>query len=450
VAGYEFPTTPSLARLAKDAVTYTNAVSVDSCTLPSHASIFTGMYPRQHGAHASTQLGPMITERYRPYFMPLAPSRKTLASYLAAEGYATGAVAGNYARLCRQLGLGQGFQYYHDSPRLMLFVEGGAPVYKIGLDMVDRILGYNGKLLQPYWSAKDVTCAAESWVGRPAAKPFFLFLNYMDPHYPYSAQPPFDHIDGPGIPYNMVMRQASWERLVSQYINTGTGYSAGLRREAINQYDGEVAYTDHWLGALLDWLKGKGLYDDALIIVTADHGEFFGEHQYIDHSVAIYQGGITVPLVVKYPRAARGGETSARRVSNMDIFATVCEAAGAATPGVTAQPLDKTTHPIIVENYENAVQVERYGDKAKRTLTAIFSGDYKYVKSTAGNDELYDLAADPDEAHNLVAAKPDVAAGLDAEIAAWQAKTPAFDARTEVDLRAKPGERHMTAGGDND
>ena len=438
MGGYRFPTTPEMGKLAKDAQVFANAVSVDSCTLPSHASIFTGLYPREHGAHADMERGPVITERYRPFFMPLAPSRRTLASYLSSVGYTTGAIAGNYARLCRQLGLSQGFQYYHDSPRLMLFTEGGSPVYKYGLDAIDRMFGRNGKLLQPYWSGKDVTRMAQVWVGERAQTPFFLFLNYMDPHYPYSAPPPFDHIDGPGISYNMAMRQDTWERLISRYINTGTGLDAKFLREVVNQYDGEIAYADHWLGELIETLKARGLYDDSLIIVTGDHGEFFGEHQYIDHSVAIYEEGVRVPLVVKYPKGAHAGEVKTERVSNMDVFATVLDAAGVPMPRVSAQPLDRTSHPVILENYESGLQAKRYQKRARRSLTAIYSGSYKYTKATNGQNELYDLSTDPGEGRNLVREKPDVAARLDAEIASWQARTPLFDARAEVGALLAP------------
>jgi arylsulfatase A-like enzyme len=436
--GYPRPTTPRLDRFAKDCRVFTKAVSVDSCTLPAHASLFTGMYPRQHGACHSMKIGPLTMEGTRLYSMPLAPSRETLATRLGARGYATWGIAANYARLCRQLGIGRGFQYYRDMPRF--FFPGGidASVYKRAMEYVDDLLGRNGKLLQPYISARTVTRGAQRLLERRDRRPFFLFLNYMDAHYPYSGVPPFDKIDGPDIPYDKALRKEPWQQMLGTYLPTGEGLTPALLRSAINHYDGGVAYADHWIGELLDDLERRGLYRDALIIVTSDHGEFFSEHQILDHSTGIYEEGVRIPLMVKYPGGAHAGETIGARVSIMDIFATVLEVAGAPAAGVPAQPLERVTHPIILEKYRSVPLTRQDLENVNVTVAVLYDGDYKYIKSSDGNNELYDLARDPKESDNLFLRQSDLAARLDAGFSKWLAQHPPFDPTTERDVK-RPG-----------
>jgi len=425
LCGYKYRTTPNLDVLSRDSQLFPDAASVDSCTLPAHASLFTGKYPRQHGARAYREPIMEAMERVSVSFAPLDPSHLTLATHLSRAGYATGAVVANYGRLCRHFALDQGFSYYYDLPRMLIFIPTGCPVFKSALDAVDRILGRNGKLLQTYHSARAVTERADHWLSHNERRPFFLFLNYMDPHYPYSAAPPFDKIDGPNIPYNMILRQRPWQNFISRFIRTGQGLTPELHRQIVNQYDGEIAYADYWIGKLIDRLKAQGLYDNTLIIITSDHGESFGEHQFLDHTLTLYEDQVRIPILVKYPKQAHAGTIRLERVSIIDIFATVLEAAGIPVPSdVPAQPLGRVTHPIIAENYENALRTRVYGAQFGRDLTAIYYGGFKYVRSSKGNIELYDLLADPAETRNIAAANPEAAAHIDAELSSWLRNTP--------------------------
>jgi arylsulfatase A-like enzyme len=418
--GYRFPTTPYLERLAADCQFYPNGVATDSCTLPSHASLFTGMYPRAHGAHRDP------TASGSGALAALDPSRTTLATYLSREGYDTAGIVANHSRLCRQLGVDQGFSYYHDMPRMLIVTPGGAPVLEYGVDAVDRLLGKNGKLLQTYLDGRTVTRLATDWIEGKGRTPFFLFINYMDAHYPYSGPPPFDSIDGPGIAYRHVLKLTPWSAFFKKYMRTGEGLTPELLREIVNQYDGGLAYADHWLGRFIEMLKVRGLYDNTLIVVTCDHGEFFSEHGLLKHGDEIYEEGVKIPILVKYPRGAHAGEVKGERVSILDIFATVFDVLKLPMPTVTAQPLDTVSHAIMTENYSPGIQREKPDSQIKRALTVFYSGDYKYTHSTTGRNELYDLAADPGELKNLVTEKPEIAARMEAEAGEYLAKTPAF------------------------
>jgi len=432
ICGYGYPTTPNLERLAKDAVNFTNAMSVDSNTLPAHASLLTGEYPYEHQSRGSRERTIATIERSHAYLTPLGGSHKTLATHLAQAGYRTGAVVANYARLCRQFGLDQGFSFYYDLPQTLIFTPGGSPAYRYGMEAVDRILRRNGKFVQTYWDAGTITRMCENWVRRDGRRPFFLLVNYMDAHYPYSAPAPFDRIDGPGIPYSLLLRLDNWQNFFTRYMRTGEGLTAEILRQAENQYDGGIGYADHWVGRFVRTLRDEGLYENTLIVVTSDHGEFFGEHEALDHGLELYQEGIRVPLVVKYPGQAGAGQERKERVSILDVFATALEAAGLPKADVTAQPLGSVSHRIMAMNYERGMQVKRLGKRAGRSLAVIFEGDYKYILSSDGTRELYNTATDAAESDNLSLSEKGIAERMHGELTAlvegrWPEATPAHE-----------------------
>jgi arylsulfatase A-like enzyme len=443
LCGYEYPTTPNLVKLAADCRFFPYGESVDSWTLSAHASLFTGKYPRQHGAHALTFATDADTmQNTKTNAVPLAPSQLTLASCLSAKGYNTAGIAANYAWLCRQFGLDQGFAYYYDLPRQLSYLPNGGPVFRYALDAVDRMRGLNGKYVQTYLDAESVTDKALSWVSKNKAAPFFLFLNYMDPHYPYAAPPPFDRIDGPDIPYNDRLRLHPFNDFIFEYTTKGTGLTPEFSKQMVNQYDGAIAYADYWVGRFVEGLKADGLYDDTLLVVLSDHGEFFGEHQLVNHAVGLYEGGLRIPILVKYPGGAHAGEVRNERVSIIDVFATVLDVLSyPLPPGISAVPLGTSRGPIYAEDFENGANVARFGKRFKGNRAAAYANDRKYLGSTAAPGELYDLAADPGENHNLADSVPDVASLMDTVLRGWQSETPLFDGTKETAKVMSPEER---------
>jgi arylsulfatase A-like enzyme len=280
---------------------------------------------------------------------------------------------------------------------------------------------------------------AQSLVRTCKSAPFFLFANYMDPHEPYSPPPPFDHVDGPDVPFNRAVAvHGPWQKFYDNYVRTGEGLTPELLAQVSNQYDGELAFTDHWIGDLMESLKAEGVYDDTLIFVLSDHGEFFGEHQLLDHGTGLYEGGIRIPIIVKYPGGAHAGEVIAKRVSIIDIFPTVFEAAGLPVPPSSGQSLANVSHPIVAEEFEDGLRVFRYGEKYRRSLDATYSGDLKLIQSSLGEKELYDLAADPAESANLADVRLDAAAELAAQLSAWDERTQVFNGKAEAAASMSP------------
>ena len=136
---------------------------------------------------------------------------------------------------------------------------------------------------------------------------------------------------------------------------------------------------------------------------------------------------------MKYPDGRHAGEVNDERVSIIDIFATVFDTLGAKMPDVTAKPLGGAGgREILAESFESGLHVMYYGEMCKGDRTAIYDGDWKYMKGGAGRAELYDLAGDPGERTDRKEAVPAVAAGLDKRIVEWQKAAPLFDGAAEA------------------
>ncbi len=308
--GHSQDTSPNLDKLAAESVLYTRALAPSSWTLPSHASLFTGKFSSSHGAQYDPE-GPLQLldaiqgskewEVYRA--RGLAQNEVTLAQTLRNEGYKTGAVLGG-PWLKKVFGMNKGFDYYDD----------------------DEIGTVNGRL------ARQINNRAVKWIEQSLGKEFFLFLNYFDPHSPYGAPEGFGakFLEGNDIPKG---REPSLEELFALY-------------------DGEIFYMDYYIGQLIQKLKDLKIYENTMIIVTADHGELMGEHGKFGHGNYLYQEELHVPFFVKYPRGEVLPSRSGTRVQLNDIFAMILERVGIpAPPGIQGGVPPQLGHPLIAETY---------------------------------------------------------------------------------------------------
>jgi arylsulfatase A-like enzyme len=377
--GYTRPTSPNLDALAEESILYTRAVATSSWTLPSHASIFTGKFPTSHGARYDPQgplrltdglRGPSWYGQYR--VRGLGPTERTLASLLGEAGYLTGAVvAGPWMK--RVFGLDRGFDFYED----------------------DSINALSGRL------AADVTSAALRWLEETAGRERFLFLNYFDPHGPYG--PPQSFLDSflPGLRRLPPRRQSM--------------------SVASTLYDAEILYVDHHVGRLLEGLETLGLYDQTMIIVTADHGELFGEHGASGHGNSLYQEEVHIPLFVKYPRGEFTPARSNVPIQQIDILPLVFERLGIALPSdIQGGSPPDVDHPVIAEVYPLPAF------SSLGTWRALFDGDLKFVENSRGDHLLYDLKEDPNEERNLIAREPARAAAMRSRLSEYLASLPAL------------------------
>ena len=381
--GYERDTSPNLDRLAAEGVVHERAFSTSSWTLPAHASLFTGKFTSSHGARYDPE-GPLrLTsgiegsaewDDYRA--RGLSPYEATLAGLLTDAGYATGAVvAGPWMK--RVFGLASGFQHYDD----------------------DDVHSISGRL------AEEVTDAALDWVdGLARERPFFLFLNYYDPHFPFEAPEPHTFRFLPEARHRPE--------------------ALGKRANMLDLYDGEIYYTDLQFGRLLDGLRERGRYDGTLFVVTADHGELFGEHGLWGHGVSLSQPELHVPLVVRPPlasdRSAHSGPArgtrSAEPIQLVDVPALVLEPLGLALPPDTQ---GGKPHAIVAEVYPLAKFV-RTGD-----WRVLVDWPHKYVWNSQAPHGLFDLAQDPGETLDLTRVEADRARRMQTELERYLEGLPA-------------------------
>lgn len=401
--GYERDTTPNLARLAAEGVTYTRAYSVASWTLPSHASLFTGKYPSSHGAShdpegslvLSAGLGAASDEEREKYRIfrarGMGRDEQTLAELLSGAGYRSAGVVGG-PWLKRVFGLSRGFERWDDDD---ITDAGGRRANELS----DRALASLDAL--------------------PANVPFLLFLNFFDAHMPY--QPPRwmlrDYLDDP-------------------VAARGADRDAELRRAS---YDAEILFADMNFGRVIDRLKSRGRYDGTLIIVTADHGELLGEHSLYGHPARLYEELTRIPLVVKFPKGRKSGLRIDTPIQLVDLFALILDQAGIETPpGIQGQVPGRITHPILTEESPAFV-----GDEA---LRAFYEGSEKLLWGSHGTRQLYDLANDPKEERDLAGERPARLAELEAALQRRVATLPApsaFEAAGAVDAETREALRAL-------
>jgi arylsulfatase A-like enzyme len=380
--GYGANTSPHLDQLAAEGTRYTRAYVNAPWTRPSTASFLTGLNASRHGVE---------TARDR------LPTRVvTLAERLREAGWKSAAFVanGNGGSLAR---LQQGFDTFRDPTNAYTRKKRGKT--------------YNGLPRGDFLVRK-----ALKHLNRSKAQKEFLFLFLVDPHDPYGAPARLEK-RFLGEHRGKVRRRASWE-----YKNN---YPEAERRSMQAVYDASVAYADEALGTFFKALKKKGLYDNATIIVSADHGEGFGEHQFYLHAHHFWDEVIRVPVIIKGKGFAAGADP--RLTQSLDITRTIAEIAGASTAGLPGRSLLAPPSPkgwVISEYNEfgihrQAIVGQRYKVIWQRPADAAwFDREVKkraYFPSVSFDKEVitvFDLEADPKERVNLALSPPKRASEL--------------------------------------
>jgi arylsulfatase A-like enzyme len=370
--GYERSTSPRIDALAASATRFTRAIATSSWTVPSHASLFTGRFPFEHGAHAFE-----VEEGTINNVNPLPADEVTLAELLWDRGYMTGAFVANEAFLSPRWQLNQGFEIYD----------------------VERAY------------APEVNRKVFRWLEVAKTKPFFLFVNYIDAHRPYNTYP------RPGVTRRGAVRDGG-ALLDSLYkaVMPGTGeVPAEIAGRVIDQYDTAVANVDDAVGELIQRLERLGVYNRTIVVITSDHGEYFGEHHLVEHSKDIYQEGLMVPLVVKAPDQTQSA-VDERLIDSTDIPRLILDHFPEGFEDVRSRfPAAPGDHDVIAEIYYTRTKDlhhPRWGHRFNRIRTAYFDWPWKLISSSDGAHELYDLSHDPYESDNRYETAPEVAQRL--------------------------------------
>ena len=338
--GYGPAQTPHLDGLAREGIRFARVYCPAPLTLPSHASVLTGLYPATHGVRNNGH--------------ELASKWRTLAEILKGHGFATAAFVSSFS-VDSRFGIGRGFEVYDDT------FQPQAPLK--GANTERR--------------AEETFARFSRWLDKSGPGRFFAWVHYYDPHLPYD----------PPSPY----REASQGR----------------------PYDGEIAYMDRYVGAVLEALEAKGLRDKTLVVIAGDHGEGLGDKVETGHGIFLYEETLRVPLIFRDPKMFTRPGVVESAVRLVDVAPTILEALGlkAEAAGMEGQSLIPWIRNISRVDLDSLIETfyprENFGWSE---LVGIVSGPWKYIQ--APRPELYDLKSDPGERTDLTALSPAKAAEL--------------------------------------
>jgi len=415
----------------------TSAISSAPWTLPSHASLFTGTTPSFHGAHAGHKR--------------LDTTHTTLPEVLDGHGYETVAVSNN-TWISGEFGFDQGFETFY---KTWQYVQSSTDLGKIarqeeGLEKLRKGVRalFNGNPVANLTNAlygqflrkseDDGAAQTNEWIRdwletREDSRPFFLFVNYLEPHLEY--RPAKQHAEKQlpeGVRYEEAMdvSQDAWGYIAGDVEMSERDFEI-LRA----LYRAEISYLYGKTEAVIDMLKAAGEWDDTLFIVTSDHGENIGEHGLMDHQYALYDTLLHVPLFV------HGGPFDGSDIDDMvqllDIPPTVLDVLDIEAPDAREQFQGVSFHPDAESKREYAVaeylapqpsmaalekRVGKLPEDVRlydRSLRAIRTDRYKYVRGSDGAQELYDVRSDPTETNDIADTERDIVDELDEQLDAW-------------------------------
>ncbi len=413
VYGYEKPTTPNLDAWAKQARVYDDCLSPGSWTVPSHASMFTGLLPSEHGAEWGSEW--------------LDDKLVTIAELLRDAGYQTFSWTAN-PHISRDENATQGFEV-ELHPWDKATEKRAREIYEAKLatlpaDSEQRRRGE--REVNSPWVLKAAGELAQvglsDWlVKRDPQRPYFAFLNYMEAHRPLiSSRRHREAVMSPEQVEASYGAEIDWR--------STWGYCFGVvdvpehKLELLSgAYDAGIHELDTLFGELMRTLEAQGALENTIVVLTSDHGDHLSEHHLLDHQYSVAQVLVRVPLIVKHPpRFAPGRE--ARPVMSMDLFPTLLELAGVPAPrvgvGHARSLLDPAERRARIMQYTKPferplIQIrkdfpEHDISAFERGRVAIVDKPWKLVQQLGGPAELFDLDADPYETRDVADANPAV------------------------------------------
>lgn len=442
--GYQRPTSPHLDEFSTSASVFDRAIAPAQWTIPSHASMFTGLYP---GTHQLTQANGTLSGSY-----------PTLAEILQVDGYHTVGFSNNPLVGVLNNGLTRGFSEFYNysgaapnrpvdqkrsrvrrevvrqfrrvAGRISNQVAQHDPLFRMSLNplffpALSRFVNYKGDTerslddLMDYWTNHQA--------GK-AEKPLFAFINLMGAHTPY--RPPQDYL-------KHIAPDLLNDRQSFAFINRFNGDPArwasptedpltDWQQYALDAfYDAEIAHQDMQVGRLLAYLEKSGALDDTLVIIAADHGEGHGDHKFFGHGFVVYQELVHVPLMIHYP-AYFPAKHIKTNVSTRRIFHTVLDFAGIQPPLATDDPNADVENLSLVRatngrpDFEGGIafaeavppttflHVMEHRDPSlieslhlRQIRRGVYEGNHKLAMVGEGIEGLFDITQDPTETQDI-------------------------------------------------
>lgn len=383
--------TPSIERIAQDGLLFMNAYATAPWTVPSHASMFTGLQSGElHVGWGSARLADKFV---------------TMAEYLSAQGYVTAGFSEN-PLVGHSTGLTQGFPTFFDSWRRPLLARA-----------LSRLAARAGFLNERKEYADRTNGMFRYWLHsvRRGGRPFFVFINYMAAHLPnYPRHRTYEKSTLKKIqPVNLVPERFYLPEFALD--SHELGVMGSIYGEDIEHLDGKV-------GELMEFLASSGVLDDTIVIITSDHGENFGEHGFIEHQLCLYNTLIHVPLIIRYPTVLAPRVVS-ENVSTVALLATVAALVGTTDSDIDGENQPTPLHLVaedqtIIAEYSNGVEMLREAIETEapsfdytpfdRSLSCLIVGNHKLIADSNGNHELFNLENDPYELIDLSLAEPEI------------------------------------------
>lgn len=412
--GYERSTTPNIDAIAREGVIFTNCTSTSSWTLPSHASVFTSLYPSVHGAESADAV--------------LNPAAKTMAEYLRELGYVTiGVISAPW--LNAHFGFDPGFDIYDD---YTFDLDRDFDIFQRCFPELDRYDPALRNYLLEGFESSVITAAASAHLERAEAdnRPFFLFINYYDAHHNYTPPWPYSarfHDEGQGITAGRIEGwlekmhgTEDWLNGTMDFERTGTGEITQI----MALYDGEIAYVDEQVGWLVERLKREGEYANTVFLIFGDHGEEFLEHGGLEHWRTLYREVVHVPLIMAGPGIPRGIRLD-QPVSLVDVLPTLLRLVGGEIADSfqgrdllqEAAASSATSMPVFCD------VIVGFTGVPPRRLQGVIWDRWKVILNLDDNSvELYNLQIDPGEKLNVADEHPDLVGILRDELTAFDSE----------------------------
>lgn len=427
---------PNLAKLADSGVEFTSAISNAPWTLPSHASMFSGQYTTDHGTNAGN--------------MDFELDYSPLPEAVNSAGYTTVAFSNN-SWISPEFGFKRGFNQFYKGWELFTSEQGLAKIMReedTAIDQLRTLIDTTGLKSLPVslanafytrfirkkydYGAYATNFRVKRWIKNEydGRRPFFMFINYLEPHLKYDPPKKFCEFlpEGVSVSDAKEVPQDPW-----RYVSSDVEMTADEFKILEGLYKSEINYLDYRIGNLLDYLSERDILDDTLVIVIGDHGENIGEHGLMDHQYSVHDTLVHVPLVMSGPDVFTGGERVSEPVEARDLFPTIIDATDAEMPKKESVSRNTLYDTVDASNGGEQVAISEYlvprpeieklreqapdpvtVEKYDRALRAIRTSEWKYIEGSDGTSELYAVRSGSDERTEMASSNPEVVEELEA------------------------------------
>lgn len=416
--GHPFVKTPSLDAFAAQGARFTLHLVQEPQTNPSHCSMFTGMYPSSSGVRIH-----MVDK--------LPDNLDTLATLFSKAGYATAGLFSWMSFDPQYCNFQRGFQVYKDltlnKPGILSnpVVQQAAANYRVAeqylvvAQTASKVSGLNSQIeSNSKGRADQTTDAAIAQIRAFGSKPFFMWLHYFDPHYPYT--PPGNYA---------TMYDPTYRGAMNGDITTVDAILAGKLQPAgadlqrlVSLYQGEISYLDSQISRLFTALDQFNLGNNTVVAITGDHGESFAEHTQFEedgnifHPKSLYNAEGRVPLLLRYPPLVKAGTVVNAPTQAIDLFPTLLELAG---QPVSAQS-EGTSMVGVLQGSDDGSQRKAFASMPDYVFTSIATPEWKLIQNNAtGQHRLYNMTSDLGETKDVLSANSDTGAQLASQLTAW-------------------------------